>query len=504
MDSHKNKEKGITEVQKSVYNLISGVGGQIVSAVVGLIIPRLILLHYGSEANGLLNSVNQIFQYVALLEAGVGTVTTQALYSRIARNDREGISSCMQATAHYYRNTGIAYSAVVVFFAVLYPYVFHVEFPAGQVAGMITLMGVNGAINFFTAGRYRILLEADGQKYIWNTANMVTMTLANLIKALLIIQGKSMIIMQLGYTAVSLLQLAAVYGYGKKKYSWLDKKIKPDFSAVSQRYSALVHQVSGLIFGSTDMILLTAMCDLKQVSIYSVYSMVMNLVNNLISQISGSVTYKMGQIYYKDKERFILYHHVYEIANLILVFSAFTVAYLFLPAFIGLYTAGITDANYQQAYLPILFVLVQLLSCGRTASANVINYAGEFKNTQNRSIIESVINIVVSIVGIRYFGIYGALFGTIAALLYRTNDMIWYAAKRILQISPWYTYRRWLGCGALFVVIGRVQNSLLIQAAGYLELVLKAAVSGIVFMILYSVMEIILDWKFLHRFWKNK
>lgn len=504
MDSHKNKEKEITEVQKSVYNLISGVGGQIVSAVVGLIIPRLILLHYGSEANGLLNSVNQIFQYVALLEAGVGTVTTQALYSRIARNDRAGISSCMQATAHYYRNTGIAYSAVVVFFAFLYPYVFHVELPAGQVGGMIALMGVNGAINFFTAGRYRILLEADGQKYIWNTANMVTMTLANLTKAVLIIKGKSIITMQLGYTVVSLLQLAVVYGYGKKKYCWLDKKIKPDFAAVSQRYSALVHQVSGLIFGSTDMILLTAMCDLKQVSIYSVYSMVMNLVNNLISQISGSVTYKMGQIFYKDKNRFILYHHVYEIANLILVFSAFTVAYLFLPAFIGLYTAGITDADYQQTYLPILFVLVQLLSCGRTASANVINYAGEFKNTQNRSIIESVINIVTSIVGIHYFGIYGALFGTIAALLYRTNDMIWYAAKRIMKISPWYTYKRWLGCGALFVIIGKIQSSLSIQANGYVELVLKAAASGIVCLILYGVMEVILDWKFLYRFWKNK
>ena len=39
---------------------------------------------------------------------------------------------------------------------------------------------------------------------------------------------------------------------------------------------------------------------------------------------------------------------------------------------------------------------------------------------------------------------YGVLLGTIAALLYRTNDVIIYANWNILGRKPWKTYRRWI------------------------------------------------------------
>ena len=41
--------------------MLSGLILQVVTMMVGLIIPRLVLVHYGSETNGLLNSITQIF-----------------------------------------------------------------------------------------------------------------------------------------------------------------------------------------------------------------------------------------------------------------------------------------------------------------------------------------------------------------------------------------------------------------------------------------------------------
>ena len=168
---------------------------------------------------------------------------------------------------------------------------------------------------------------------------------------------------------------------------------------------------------------------------------------------------KKGQLYQADKDKYLLFHHIFEIVNFIIVFTAFTVTYLYLLPFISLYTEGITDVNYLDKRLPILFVLVQLLSSGRIASGNVINYAGHFQKTQSRAVLESAINIVVSVVGIYYLGIYGALMGTIAALMYRVNDVAWYSAKKLLNISPWYTYRRWISCGILFAGISMLSKS---------------------------------------------
>lgn len=50
--------------------------------------------------------------------------------------------------------------------------------------------------------------------------------------------------------------------------------------------------------------------------------------------------------------------------------------------------------------------------------------------------IEAAINVIVSIAAVQFIGIYGVLLGTIAALLYRTNDFIIYANTKILMRSP--------------------------------------------------------------------
>ena len=131
---------------------------------------------------------------------------------------------------------------------------------------------------------------------------------------------------------------------------------------------------------------------------------------------------------------------VFESYYSVFVYSAFSVAlYLFVP-FMKLYTAGITDINYVDGKIAVLFVAVSLLSLARVPMLNTINYAGHFKLTMPQSVAESVINLTVSLVGVFYFDIYGVLLGTVCALLYRTNDIIIYANKKILNRSPLKTY----------------------------------------------------------------
>lgn len=475
--------------------MLSGLIFQVVSVAVGLIIPRLILIYFGSETNGLLNSLTQIFQYIALLEAGVGVVSTQVLYGKLSNKNYQEIRSCLSATAYYYRNTGILYTDVVLIFAIFYPALISSSLSSQEVSWLVISFGINGVLNFFIAGKYKILLEADGRKYVINIAALTAALAANLVKIFLILKGYSIVIVQFGYSLISLLQLLIIYCYTKKQYRWIRRKTAPNFHAIEQRYSALIHQISGLIFGSTDMILLSAMCDLKIVSVYATYNMIANMVNNLLSQINGSVSFKMGQLYQTDKEKYINFHHMFEIGNFILVFTAFTVMYLFLLPFMTLYTKGITDINYLDEKLPLLFVLVQLLSAGRTASANVINYAGHFQKTQWRAILESIINLTVSIVGIYYLGIYGALLGTITALLYRSNDTTWYAARKLLCIKPWYTYRRWLSCGIIFLGIIIISKNVNFMSENYLQLLEKAVVTGVILFLVYSVVEGIIERK---------
>ena len=125
----------------------------------------------------------------------------------------------------------------------------------------------------------------------------------------------------------------------------------------------------------------------------------------------------------------------------------------------------------------------------------VINFAQHFKQTQWHAIVESAINIGVSLLAVYKFGIYGVLVGTIAALLFRTNAMIIYANKKILHRSPWKTYRRWLLNLALFIGITLLSKVVFAHIAldSYFSIIVWAAVCCVVIIPFFFVTVSIFD-----------
>ena len=91
------------------YNLLSGFTYQIILIVIGFLLPRLYLENFGSEVNGVLSTIKQIFVYMSLLEAGIGLATIQALYKPVAENSHGKVSAILSATNIFYIKTGIVY-----------------------------------------------------------------------------------------------------------------------------------------------------------------------------------------------------------------------------------------------------------------------------------------------------------------------------------------------------------------------------------------------------------
>ncbi len=119
-----NKRRNMKE-KKSTYNLIASLVYKIGTCVIGLLIPRLFVLSYGSEINGLQSSISQIFAYISLIEAGVGEATLQALFGPVSRKDRDVSNSILSATTYYYNFIGVIYYRIA---HKKYPWVnFHVK-----------------------------------------------------------------------------------------------------------------------------------------------------------------------------------------------------------------------------------------------------------------------------------------------------------------------------------------------------------------------------------------
>ena len=433
---------------------VYGVLSQAITLLLGIILPKLFIVNYGSEVNGLLSSVRQIFVYVALLEAGVGTASLQAMYAPTANGDIQKLSEIMAATDHYYKRTGVMYGLAVIILALFYPVVIQSDIPRLVVAGVIIFQGASGVINYFFQGKFSILLRVDGKSYITTNAVTVAGVASKLIQIFLVLRGYNVLVVQLAYFVINLSQMLFITWYVKKHYAWLDLSVSPDYDALSQSKNVIVHQISGLIFNNTDILLLSYFCGLKVVSVYSLYNLIFTCVSSVIDTICSSVEFVLGQAFNSDRNYFMKLQEVYETYYLAVSFAFFTVTLIMIPSFIKLYSTGITDIAYVDPYLPILFVAINVLTYARRTSSQIINFAGHFKETQGRSIFESAINLTVSLIMVQKIGIYGVLLGTVAALLYRTNDIIIYANTRILNRKPWKTYRRWMQ--NLIVMIGCV------------------------------------------------
>lgn len=477
---------------KGIKNAGYGILANILTIAVGIIIPRLVLINLGSEANGLMSSVGNILTYMSLLEAGVGTATVQALYKPIATTDYDSINSIMSATNYFYKRTGKVYLAIVIVISVVYTIAIKTDLPRTSVFIVVLLSGLSGVISYFFQGKFKVYLSAEGKGYVnTNIVTFISISIS-LTKALLLYNGFGIVSIQISSFILNIIQMIVYIVYIRHHYPWMNTDVNPNFEAINQRNAVLIHQICWMVFSNTDVLLLTIFAGLKEVSVYSMYAMIYGMVKSIAVVLYESYTYALGQSYNTDKSWFMKLFNAYEVFSIMITFALYCICRAVMNPFLTLYTAGVNDIQYVDKYLPSLFAAFYLLHNGRTSSATLINISQHFEDTKWRSVLEACINLSVSIFCVIRFGVYGVLMGTIVALLYRSNDMIVFAAS-ILNRSCWITYRRWLSNIAVFIGISVVLDKLTITVDNYYQLLLYASVTSLFVVVIFCIANIILE-----------
>lgn len=468
-------------------NLIITLGVYGFLLVLNIYVSKVVLISYGSEVNGLLASVNQIYTYMALLEAGIGTATITALYAPLAQKNEEEINRVCSASSLYYRHILKWYILCVIAVSFLWPFVLDTSIGYWSIFGVILIQGISNAATFYYVSAITNYLTAYGKNYINVYIHMGITVLTYLTKAAVSLIGGNVLLISAALLGINGLKCLFYFIYKKVACKELRFDVKTDLSILNQRNSFLAHEVVGVVFSASDIVIISTLCDLKMASVYAVYSMVTSALSSIIGQIFNSTKYILGDAYHRENYQKV--HDNYNVVYITIAFALYTVTFLLFRPFIDIYTRGMDDINYSIRYLPILFVLIQLLSICRNVDTVLIKNAGHSKQTINRAIIEAVINLVASVLLLYFLGIHGVLLGTVLALLYRANDMILYANKKILNRSPWKEYKLYVFNFLIFGLFGGLNYHFPIQASGYLDLICRAIVVFVVVASVYCLLN---------------
>src|SRR5690625_2597879 len=109
------------DTRKLRLNTFTGMLNQTVTLLAGLILPRYILMHFGSEINGLTQSINQFLSIISFLELGVGAVVQSALYKPIANNDKNKINVILTSAKQFFNNLVKILIIYVLFLLIFLP-----------------------------------------------------------------------------------------------------------------------------------------------------------------------------------------------------------------------------------------------------------------------------------------------------------------------------------------------------------------------------------------------
>ncbi len=464
-----------------VLTVFSNIVLQVGTAVCGFVLPPLVVRTFGSDINGMVSSITQFIAYLNIVEAGIGAASIATLYRPLAEGDSDGVSGILSATRLFYMRSGIAFTALVFILSFVYPFVVSSQVNRATSALMVLVLGITGAAEFFLIGKYRVLLTADRKTYIISLAQIVAVVLNTCVAAALIKIGIGILTVKLASALVYLSRYLWLSAYVRGHYRWVNFRHEPNRNAVSQSKNVMVHQVAGLVVFNSPVVLITIFCSLKDASIYTMYAMVFSAVNQMLGAFSNGIQSFFGESLAKDAgERTAGLFGLYETFFFTVLAFVYSMAFILIMPFMSVYTRNLTDAEYVQPMLGLLFVLVGIANNLRNPAGQVINAAGHFRQTQWRALVEAAINIVASVAFTIWLGFRGVLFGSLCSYAYRTVDMIVYANRRILKRNSFVSLAKILVLGIAFGLSGIALRGFLPDCSSWMQWILIATMCGVI------------------------
>ena len=198
--------------------------------------------------------------------------------------------------------------------------------------------------------------------------------------------------------------------YYVKKYSNI-KVVKEREKGIAKNLLKLFwHKIGGLIVFNTDYLLISKFISLSMVGIYSSYLMVVNAIGMFIGIAVNVLSPRVGKFISENsiQKNFDLWKKM----NIIFIFLGVLLTYVtykMINSFILLWLGS----EYLFSSGTVLLIVINLFIISTRVITEMFKNGYGFFNDIHLPILEAAINLVFSIVLIKYIGINGVIIGTI-------------------------------------------------------------------------------------------
>ena len=383
---------------------------------------KIFLEHLGPEFLGLNTTAMNLLQFLNLAELGVGASVSYSLYKPLADNDRSQINEIVSVQGYLYNRIGIIVLGCAFILMLFFPWFFSdIKIPLVYLYATFGVLLISALSSYFL-NYQEILLISDQKEYKLNYAIQSVKILKIIFQILFIYLFVNGYIWWLVWELIA--AIATIIGVKyviSQEYPWLNtdvflgKKLIAKYPQITLKTKQLfAHKIAGFALNQSSSLVIYAFTSFSFVAFYGNYLLVIAGVTAVLGAIFNSSNAGVGNLVSEgNKEKMIaVFDELFTIRFLLGCIACFGI-YKLTPIFI---TYWVGSKYLLKDSTLILMVIIMYLNITRLTVDSFLNGFGLF-NDIGAPILETVINIGLSIFLGYVYGINGVLIGVITSLL---------------------------------------------------------------------------------------
>ena len=408
------------KTKKSIKNVITSLITNFINIFIRMISQTLFISIMGAEFLGINGVFSNVVSMLSIVELGIGSAIIYNLYKPMKENNSEMIKSL----SRFYRNAYILISIIIIVLGLLLiPFLDYIVTGLTVKVNIIFvyLLFLFEVICSYVLSFKRSILYADQKNYVINNIHIIYLVLLNIIQILILYFTKNYYLYLLLKVFSILLENITISIIVDNKYPFLkeknvkklDKETEKD---IYKKVGALFfHQIGAYIVLGTDNIIISSFFGIVIVGLYSNYYLIVNSVNNLISQALKAVTPSVGHLLVENdyKKNFDIFSKIRFLNSWIAIFSSTSILVIMEP-FINIWIGK----NYLLPFLALCIISLNFYQTIMRHSFGIFKEAaGIYYEDRFVPLIEALLNIIFSILCLKFFGVAGVFMGTFVSSL---------------------------------------------------------------------------------------
>ena len=410
-----------SRTKKTLINTATGLISKFFNIIFSFALRTAFIYYLGVQYTGVSSVFSDILTMLSLSELGISTAIATALYAPLHDKDESKIRKLMNFYKKAYRYIAVF---ILIVGIILLPFLQYLISDVPDIKESIYVIFIFYILK--TAASYLLIykttiLNADQKQYIVTKFETICMFVRYLIEIICIVIFKQFMVYLVIEVIATILQNIIVTNKISKNYEYAFKKTdekldKKEMKSLFKDIKGLsMFKISSSIGNSIDNILVSSFISTSIVGILSNYTLIRKQIESILHQFFNAVLPSIGNLVAeKDNNRqIIIFNRLFYISFVVVNFCAVSMFVLFSP-FIKMWLGEKYVLSNIIAFIIafdfFLYILLQAISSFRTAN-------GLFVKGQYRPLVTAVLNIILSILLIKKFGIFGTILATVICRL---------------------------------------------------------------------------------------